>query len=71
MPIFKNKNNIYLLQNNTNQSFYCIYLYVLKIFYISFKIILNRRFFVFKAQGLYYHELIFCKLAKTKTLGLK
>ena len=41
-----NKNNIYLLQNNSNQ---------------SFRIILNKRLLVFKTQGLYCRELIFCK----------
>ena len=61
MPVFINK-NIYLLQNNTDQRFYCLYLYVQTIFYISFKIILNKRFLVLKTLGLYYHNLIFCKL---------
>ena len=32
-----------------------------KQFYISFKIILNKRFLVFKMQGLYCYELIFHK----------
>ena len=32
-----------------------------KQYYIPFKIILNKRFLVFKTQGLYRHELIFCK----------
>ena len=50
MPIFINKNNIYFLQNNNNKSFYCIYLYAQIIFYISFKIILSKRFLVFKTQ---------------------
>ena len=61
MPVFINK-NIYLLQNNTDQRFYCLYLYVPTIFYISFKIILNKRFLVLKTLGLYYHKLVFCKL---------
>ena len=34
MPIFINKNNIYLIQNNTKQSFYCKYLYVQTILYL-------------------------------------
>ena len=50
MPIFINKNNIYFLQNNNNKSFYDIYLYAQTIFYISFKIILSKRFLVFKTQ---------------------
>ena len=50
MPVFINK-NIYLLQNNTDQRFYCLYLYVQTIFYISFKIILNKRFLVLKTLG--------------------
>ena len=37
-------------------------MHMCKQFYISFKIILNNRFFVFKIQGLYCNELIFCKL---------
>ena len=32
-----------------------------KQFYISSEIILNNRFLVFKIQGSYCHELIFCK----------
>ena len=36
-------------------------IYMYKQFYISFKIILNNKFLVFKIQGLYCHELIFCK----------
>ena len=32
-----------------------------KRFYIFFKIILNKRFLVFKIQGLYFHELIYRK----------
>ena len=58
MPIFIDKNNINLLQNNTNQSLYCKYVYVQA---ISSKLILNKRLLVFKTQGLYCHELIFCK----------
>ena len=54
------KNNTYLLQNNTNQSSNAN-AYMYKQFYISFKIILNKRFLVFKTQGLYCHELIYCK----------
>ena len=53
--MFINKNNICLPQNNTNQvctnmqrCIVCtnIYLYVKKIFFISFKIILNKYIFV-------------------------
>ena len=36
-------------------------IYMYKQFYISFKIILHKSFLVFKKQGLYCHELIFCK----------
>ena len=36
-------------------------IYMYKQFYISFKIILNKQFLAFKTQGLYCHELIFCK----------
>ena len=36
-------------------------IYMYKQFYISFKMILNKRFLVFKTQGLYCHELIYCK----------
>ena len=35
--------------------------YMDKQFYISFNIILNKRFLIFKTQGLYCHELIYCK----------
>ena len=50
MPIFTNKNNIYLLQNNTNKvSTANIYMY--KQFYISFKIILNNTLLVFKYKA--------------------
>ena len=59
MLILINKNDIYFLQSKTNQSFWCKYLYAQ--FYISFKIILNKRFLVFKIHELYCHELIFCK----------
>ena len=55
MPIFINRYNIYLLQNNTNQSFLANN-YMYKQFNISFKIILNKRFLVFKTQGFYCHE---------------
>ena len=34
--------------------------YMYKQFYISFKIILNKGFLVFKTQGLYCYELIYC-----------
>ena len=70
MLIFINKNNIYLLQNNTNQSFYnvYIYLYVQTIFYIFFEMILYKRLLVFKTQSLCYHELIFCKLVNLQKL---
>ena len=52
MPIFI---NITLTKiSNTN-----IYMY--KQFYISFKIVLKKRFLVFKTQGLFCYELIFCK----------
>ena len=55
-----NKNNIYLLQNNTNKDSNAnIYMY--KQFYISFKIMVNNTLLVFKIQGLYCHELIFCE----------
>ena len=37
------------------------YIYMNRQFYISFKIMLNKRFLIFKTQGLYCHELIFCK----------
>ena len=50
MPIFINKNNIYFLQNDNNKGFYYIYLHAQTIFYISFKIILSKRFLVFKTQ---------------------
>ena len=50
MPIFTNKNNIYLLQNNTNKvSTANIYMY--KQFHISFKIILNNTLLVFKYKA--------------------
>ena len=45
----RTKNNTYLLQNNTNQSKVSnanVYMY--KQFYISFKIILNKKFLVFE-----------------------
>ena len=51
MPIFINKNNIYFLQNN--KILMHVFIYVQTIFYISFKIILNKSFLVFKTQGLY------------------
>ena len=34
MPIFVNESDIYLLQNNTKQSFLCKYLYVQTILYL-------------------------------------
>ena len=34
MPVFVTKNNTYLLQNNTNQSFQCKCLYVQTILYL-------------------------------------
>ena len=37
------------------------YIYMCKQ-YISFKTILDKRFLIFKTQGLYCYELIFCKL---------
>ena len=60
MPIFINKDNIIFFKITlTKVSNANIYMY--KQFYISFKIILNKRFLVFKTQGLYCYELIFCK----------
>ena len=80
--IIMNKDNFYLLQNNTNKNynanvykpkiihiFFKITLtkvsnattYMCKQFYISSKTILNKRFLLFKTQGLYCLELIFCK----------
>ena len=71
MSIFITKNNIYFLQDTlTKVSIANGYMH--KQFYISFKIILNKRFLVFKTQGLYCHELIYCKwvnLQKTQILG--
>ena len=58
--MFVNKNNIIFFKITlTKVSNANIYMY--KQFYISFKIILNNRFLVFKIQGLYCPELIFCK----------
>ena len=62
MPIFTNRNDIYLLQNNTNQSFYNAYIYMYKQYFYLLQNNTTERFLVFKTQGLYYHELIFCKL---------
>ena len=59
VSIFVNKIDIYLRQNKTKVCNANIYLY--KQFYNSFKIILSKRFLVFKTQGIYCHELIFCK----------
>ena len=51
--INRSKDNFCFLQNNINKDYNTdIY---------KCKVILSRRFFVFKSQGLYYHELIFCK----------
>ena len=62
MPIFINKHNIYILQNNTNKvSNANIYMYTQ--LHIFFKIILNNTVLVFKIQGLYCPKLIFCKWA--------
>ena len=36
-------------------------IYMYKQFYIPFKIMLSKRFLVFKTQRLYCHELILCK----------
>ena len=36
-------------------------IYTYRQFHISFKIIINKKFLVSKTQGLYCHELIFCK----------
>ena len=59
--INRSKDDFYLLQNNTNQSFQCIYK-LMNINNIN-NIILNKRFLVFKTQGfIYYHELVFYKL---------
>ena len=67
----KIKNNCVILENISllynAQEFWKSY----KQFYISFRIILNKRFLVFKTQDLYCHELIFCKwvkFAKTEIL---
>ena len=40
---------------------------------ISFKIILNNRFLVFQTQGLYCHDLIFCKWVNLQNpdIGMK
>ena len=48
-------------------------IYIHKQFYISFKIILNNRFLVFKIQGLYCHELFFCKWVNLQNpdIGIK
>ena len=59
MSIFVNKIDTYLRQNKTKVCNASIYLY--KQFYNSFKIILSKRFLVFKRPGIYCHELIFCK----------
>ena len=61
MPIFINKNNIYIFFKITLTKVSNAYIYIQKQYYVSFKIILNKRFLVFKTQGLYFHELIFCK----------
>ena len=37
-----------------------------KKFYISFKMILNKRFLVLKTQSLYCHKLIYCKWINLK-----
>ena len=63
-----NKENFYLLPNNTNKD-YNANIYKYKQFYISFKILLNKRFLVFKIQGLYCHELIFYKWVDLQILG--
>ena len=60
MPIFVNKNNIYLLQSNTNKRFYCKYLYVQVILYFI-QSNTKQKFLGFHTQDLYCHELIFCK----------
>ena len=58
MLIFITKNNTFKITltkaSNAN-------VYMDKQFYISFNIILNKRFLIFKTQGLYCHELIYCK----------
>ena len=80
--IIMNKDNFYLLQNNTNKNYNAnVYkpkiihiffkialtkvsnatIYMCKQLYISSKTILNKRFLLFKTQGLYCLELIFCK----------
>ena len=52
-PLFDNAK---LNERPRRSSKYGIYIY--KLLYISFKIILNKRFFlIVKTQGLYYHEL--------------
>ena len=72
MSIFITKNYIYFLQDTlTKVSIANGYMH--KQFYISFKITLNKRFLVFKTQGLYCHELIYWKklmseFAKTQIL---
>ena len=55
------KNNTYLLQNNANNKVSNANVYMYKQFYISFKIILNKKFLVFEKKGLCCHELIYCK----------
>ena len=71
MLIFITKNNTFKITltkaSNAN-------VYMDKQFYISFNIILNKRFLIFKTQGLYCHELVSCKwvnLPKTQILGWK
>ena len=55
MPIFINKNNIYLLQNSTR------IMHIYKQVYISLKKRLHNRFLAFNIHGLYCNELIFYK----------
>ena len=62
ISIFKNKYNIYFLQNNTKQRFQCKYLYVQTILYLI-QNNTKQKILVFKAQDLYSHKLIFCKWA--------
>ena len=77
MQINRNNDKFYVLQNNTSRDYNAIItknntflqnntnkvsnanVYMYKQFYISFKI--TKHFWFLKTQGLYCHELIYCK----------
>ena len=68
MPIFITKKNTYLLQDNTNQSFYCKCLYVQTILYLL-QNDTEQKILVLKMQGLYCREFIYCKWVNLQEPG--